>query len=521
MLWCSLVEIDLLLSVISIIIYGLLALKSKQVFLNDVYFFCRLIPLLFVIGHGVDSSLNGTLLENAHTFVSFDMLLALLLFVIMFSFKSFESVLLLLFAFIGQYYMLHSVDLLSFYIALEAQNFCFLVLCGLPTLTLTAPLLRKVVASGTGSRSAAAGFSNNSSFGKPHSGRSPVGFSVEASLKYFLLSAFSSGVLLFWFSILYLQTGNSSIYFLSIDDGYFGYNIYSYQILCAMMFKLGAAPLHLWVVQIYSNVKRQLLMYISTAPKLSLFGFWINSFHGVWTDYSLLLFSLFSLVLGSFGAYSQPGLRSLFAYSTVNEIGLMLSALEVAGFHNLMQHFGIYIISQLLLWNIEDKRLFSVLAVSLAGLPPLAGFFGKAWILWGLSAVAASTAPSAVGAGNSMHSIEFASDSHSVGLYVLLLIALFCSIISLVYYLRVLRLFYNVGPSRNTFISGSGASSYAGNGINNITRLVSYNNSRVIPTIRTIDIPGFVDFDSRVYLTSACAVALFIVPFFLIKPFVL
>jgi len=92
------------------------------------------------------------------------------------------------------------------------------------------------------------------------------------------------------------------------------------------------------------------------------------------------LFSAFSIALGAFGAYSQPALRSLFAFSTVNEIGLLLSALETAGFHSLYQHLGIYIVTQVLLWNLSDKRLFTILAVSLAGLPPLAGFFGKAWI---------------------------------------------------------------------------------------------------------------------------------------------
>ncbi len=58
-------------------------------------------------------------------------------------------------------------------------------------------------------------------------------------------------------------------------------SLHSFQILCAMMFKLGAAPLHLWVIQIYNGVKRNLLMYISTAPKLSLFGFWVGSFQTV------------------------------------------------------------------------------------------------------------------------------------------------------------------------------------------------------------------------------------------------
>ncbi len=151
-----------------IIIYGLLSLRSKQIHLSDVYFFCRLFPLLFVFGFYLDTVTTNNLTDVfsftqlLNVVPSIDMLLAILLFVIMYNFNSFESVLLLVFAFIGQYYMLHSMDLLTFYIALEAQNFCFLVLCGLPGVT-----------------------GRNSSF------------SVEASLKYFLLSAFSSGVILF------------------------------------------------------------------------------------------------------------------------------------------------------------------------------------------------------------------------------------------------------------------------------------------------------------------------------------
>jgi NADH:ubiquinone oxidoreductase subunit 2 (subunit N) len=52
-------------------------------------------------------------------------------------------------------------------------------------------------------------------------------------------------------------------------------------ILIALMFKLGAAPLHIWMIDIYSGVKRQLLMVLSTAPKLSLFGFWTSTWHSV------------------------------------------------------------------------------------------------------------------------------------------------------------------------------------------------------------------------------------------------
>ena len=435
MYWCSLVELDSLFSLILIIVYGLFSLRSVNSRLNDVYFFCRLLPILFVVGYYIETgvfnpSSSGFTISNL---ISIDILLALLVSVIMYSFNSFESVLLLLFAFIGQYFMLHSVDLLTFYIALEAQNFSFLVLCGLLC------------------------------------NRESSSFSVEATLKYFLLSAFSSGVILFWFSTIYLQTGLSVLNFSSCLDSY---SLQTFSILCAMMFKLGAAPLHLWMIQIYSGVKRSLLMYISTAPKLSLFGFWVSSFHSVWTDFSVILFAVFSIVLGSFGAYSQPALRTLFAYSTVNEIGLMLTALETAGFSSLFQHLGIYIVSQLLLWNITDKRLFSILAVSLAGLPPLAGFFGKAWIFW---------------------------HAGTTGLYSVLIIGLFCTAVSLVYYLRVLRLFYVSDYSSSAPI---------------LYRVVQYNQPR------HLNMYGITSVDSRVVLTSACVVLLVFLPLFVIKPFI-
>lgn len=492
MFWYSLIELDSLLSLILLIVYGLFSLRSVNIQLADVYYFSRLYPLLFVLGYHIDScASSGTL--------SIDLLLAVLVSVIMHSFNSLESVLLLQLAFIGSYYMLHSVDLLTFYISLEAQNFSFLVLCGL------------------------------------QSHKDSSSFSLEAALKYFLLSAFSSGVLLFWFSAIYLQAGSSELSFSDCLDGMAtkglsgenahvnildankldlesprtcGYtsvlveglpgqlvnlgvggsmvDLRSGMILTAMMFKLGAAPMHLWVVQIYSGVKRSLLMYISTAPKLSLFGFWVSSFHTVWTDFSVMLFALFSIVLGSFGAYSQPALRAVFAYSTVNEIGLMLMALETAGFTSLFQHLGIYVVSQILLWNLDDKRLFSMTAVSLAGLPPLAGFFGKAWIFWSTINAAGSNTDVPCGSVNS-------------NLYTVLVVALFCTGVSLVYYLRVLRLFWNNSQGTSSRVVQTGRS-----------RGVGLSTSTV-----------YVAQDSRVMLVSTCVVLLVFLPVFLIKPFVL
>ena len=552
------------------------SLNMVNLFLGDVYFFSRLWPVMLLLGYAIDFNLtsiagaaaqglplaaasvaaaeqgsaaalislhavhegvesNFNLLSNV-AFSSaiaypgnngIDILLIILTVVIMQSFKSFESVLLLLLAFVGQLFMLHSCDLVSFYICLEVQNFCFLVLCGLQPRVLKYNV--PVASSSSILREAALKVNTNKASGsRPLAG-------VEASIKYLLLSAFSSGVLLFWFSVLYLRTGITTLSWgpltstpfsvaeynsaltshlggvessaasggmpfessvaghgpalashLALQEGVDSFIDVMPQmlILLALMFKLGGAPLHLWMIDIYSGVKRQLLMYIATAPKLSLFGFWVSTWHSVWTDFTVLMFVAFSMIIGCFGAYSQPTLRSLFAYSTVNEIGLMLMAIETAGFHSLFQHLTIYIVTMLLLWNNSDKRLFAVLAISLAGLPPLAGFFGKAWIF--NSVAVGSLAGPYIG---------------------ILIISLFCTGLSLVYYLRVFRLFaMNSLTSYKNVIFPAGVDSNAG---------VSH--SMGIET-RTY---GSSALNLNIKLTSFCVIFLIFAPLFYIKPFVL
>jgi len=493
MFWTSITELSLSFGLILIILYGLFSLsvvdseQNKQVNsldrtsslhlvnlnLQDVYLFSQLWPFMILLGFWVDFPLfssGTTFIESLALSFAFpynngiDFLLIILTFIIMQSFKSFESVLLLLLAFVGQYFMLHSCDLLTFYISLEAQNFCFLVLCALQPRTFKPNMER-----GT----------------RPLAG-------VEASIKYLLLSAFSSGVLLYWFSLLYLRTGLSSLTWgplsISVNDVFQNDSVTDVipqmLILIALMFKLGAAPLHIWMIDIYSGVKRQLLMVLSTAPKLSLFGFWVSTWHSVWTDLTILVFVAMSMIIGCLGAYNQPSLRALFAYSTVNEIGLMLMAIETAGFHSLFQHLTIYIVTMLLLWNQSDKRLFTILAVSLAGLPPLAGFFGKAWIFNSVATTALS------------------------GPYLgVLVISLFCTGLSLVYYLRVFRLFtMNQYASNSNVIMPSGMDS-------TVSMSYSMNCNTRINTVYNVSVNS--------QLTSFCAIFLMFAPLFYLKPFVL
>ena len=387
MFWNSIVELDLCFGLLLLILFGLLSLRNGHVSLPHIRLLCQ-VWLITITPMEVQ-----------------DIALCALTVVLLFNFASFEALLFLLLGYVGQLYIMHSCNLVSFYVCLEAQTLCVVVLCGL----------------------LARGASTS--------------FSVEAALKFLLLSAMVSGMALFWFSAMYQRTGSLDMV-----------GQETFWILLVMLFKLGVAPMHMWSVDLYGSIPKALVLYLGTAPKLSLFTFWASSWHH---DFSVGVFILFSMLIGSIGAYGQPALRSLFAYSTVNEIGLMLLAIETAGFHTLYQHLGIYIITQLLLWNLTDKRLFALCAVSLAGLPPFAGFFGKAWIFW--------------------HAM-------SVQAFSLLAAALFCTVLSLVYYLRVIRLFWTAPV--HAAVSFAGA-------------------------------------PNQTTLTSACAVALAFAPVMLIKPFII
>ena len=416
MFWSATSELDLAIGLLMLIFFGLSSLRNGHVNLPHVRFLCQcwLIAL--------------TPLEVQ------DMALCVLTVVILQSFHSFEAMLFILLAYIGQLYMMHACNLVSFYVCLEAQTLCVVVLCGL-------------LARGSSTNYGAGSTSSTSGV-----------FSVEAALKFLLLSAMVSGMCLFWFSAMYMRTGSLDM----VGNE-------TFWILLVMLFKLGVAPVHMWSVDLYGAIPKPMLMYLSTAPKLSLFTFWASSWQ-MNSTYSVGIFILFSVFVGSIGAYSQPALRGLFAYSTINEIGLLLLAIETAGFHSLYQHLGIYIITQLLIWNLSDKRLFALAAVSLAGLPPLAGFFGKAWIFWS------------------------AMNAHLFGL---LVAALVCAMLSLLYYLRVLRLFWNASvhtPSIHVCPTGQ-------------SWVVMQN--------------AYYSVANQTSLTSACAIALVFLPIMLVKPFVI
>jgi NADH:ubiquinone oxidoreductase subunit 2 (subunit N) len=446
MLWCSIPEISFVISLIIVILYGLICLKSSvRLDLGDVYMLSRYVPLnlgISMVLENYDSVSSLPVLRLSGLDLStqgLDLILIGLTVVVLGSFKTLESIILVLVGYMGQALMLHSIDLLGFYVCLELQNFSFLVLCGLqPKLT-------------------------DSTIYKPSA--------IEVSIKYLLLSAFSSGILLYEISIVYLDTGETSLASLGLlsTSDHSGLLV-----LTSILFKLGVAPLHIWLVEIYSGINGNLLVYVSTGPKLSLIGLWTNTWHTAWSDVTLIFFVVLSMVLGSVGGYSQVTLRSLFAYSGVNEIGLLLMAVETGGFNSLYQHLTIYLVSTVLLWSGSDKRVILLLTVSLAGLPPLAGFFGKAWVF---GSVAISTVTG--------------------GYLGVLLVSLLTTVLSLIYYLRVVRLFAMIEDP--------------------ITEELGF--TKHVPDCGSVQ--SSISSNTSRSLTSYCIVFIIFIPLFYLKPFVL
>jgi len=326
-----------------------------------------------------------------------------------------EFLILICLCVIGQDLLLISVDLISLYVCLELQTFCLVVLCSI----------------------------NYKSI-----------FNVEAGIKYFLLSAFSSALLLAGTSLIYWATGLTNLTALNLLIQYEQSTFLTlgvWLVSLSLLWKLSAAPLHMWAADVYQGANSIVTLFISTLPKLAVLGFWIN----IWSTavYStsmhniLIFFSALSLIIGALAALGQVNIKRLMAYSSIAHMGFLLMPLcSVGGSSSaLIIHLLIYILTSLVVWglilwpfrrqgsHIENTAQYlwdyvvlakthplaawtwAIVMMSLAGLPPIAGFLGKLYIfLWSLS-------------------------YHQ---YMLIAIAIFSTLISSVYYLRLIRIMY-------------------------------------------------------------------------------
>jgi len=299
---------------------------------------------------------------------------------------SFEYVIILLLALQGLLLLTSSFDLISTYLAIELQSLAFYVL---------------------------AGYKKNSTF------------STESGLKYFILGSFSSGFLLFGFSFIYGFTGvtnfeDISNFFFAAKDNFLFLDISLIFILVALFFKLAVAPFHLWAPDIYEGAPSITTVFFAVLPKISLLVLLVRIFYigffDIISSYIEIFVNLaiFSVFVGTFGALKQRKVKSLIAYSSISHAGFLLLAFSTACFEGIQALFFyiiVYMITSVCIWGVfmslnlrkyssfkTSKHLsdftslsvvnpclaliFSVAFLSLAGIPPLVGFYAKAVVFF-------------------------------------------------------------------------------------------------------------------------------------------
>jgi NADH-quinone oxidoreductase subunit N len=300
--------------------------------------------------------------------------------------------------------------------------------------------------------------------------------STEAAMKYFVLGALASGFLLYGLSMMYGATGSLSIpqVFEVISTGLPNKSVLIFGVVfvvAGLAFKLGAAPFHMWVPDVYQGSPTAVTLLIAAAPKLAAFAITVRllveGMIGLAVDWQqmLIVMAIVSLLIGNLAAIAQTNLKRMLAYSTIAQMGFMLlglasgvvnsNTLSAANAYSSAMFYTVtYVMTTLgtfgmiLLLSrqgheaeeIKDlaglaKRspwyatMMAIFMFSLAGVPPTAGFYAKLAILQALV-------------------------STNVDGY--LLLALFAVVVSLIgafYYLRVIKVMFFDEPSDQSMLN--------------------------------------------------------------------
>ena len=252
------------------------------------------------------------------------------------------------------------------------------------------------------------------------------GLSSEAAIKYYVLGAMSSGILLFGISLIYGFTG--SINYFDIADQIRNINSTSVQYLgiifglifitASLCFKFGAAPFHIWVPDIYQGSLISTTILLSTLPKVAVFIVFLKLYfipfmalEYVWSDI-LIFIGIASIIIGSIFALTQENIKRLLAYSAISNIGFIILAMALVsndGLHASLYYTIVYSFTALASFGvvthitsnshgIEDISdlaglskthpyfaiLILITMLSSAGIPPLIGFHAKLMVIQAL-----------------------------------------------------------------------------------------------------------------------------------------
>jgi NADH-quinone oxidoreductase subunit N len=331
----------------------------------------------------------------------------------------FEFPILLLFASTGMLMMISANGLIALYVGLELQSLALYV---------TAAFKRDTVRS------------------------------AEAGLKYFVLGALASGMLLYGASLVYGFTGSTQFSQIAAAVQPSGENIgliFGLVFLMAgLAFKISAVPFHMWTPDVYEGAPTPVTAFFAAAPKLAAMALTIRvliaAFPAVTLEWRqiVVFLAIASMALGSFAAIGQRNIKRLMAYSSIGHMGYALVGLAAGtaeGVQGVIIYLAIYLAMTLgtfacILAMRRDGQMveeidqlsglsrtspmmalmLAILMFSLAGIPPLAGFFAKFYV--------------------------FLAAIHS-GLYVLAVIGVLLSVVGAYYYLRIVKIMYFDDPA--------------------------------------------------------------------------
>lgn len=427
-------EIFFSLAILFLLVYGVLLATSLSynypLISQNIYTFVLYILLLtglIVINNPVDYALifQKTFIQDdlsriAKLFVlgsAFTCLILSQSYIENSKINNYEYYLLFLFSIFGLNLLISSYDLISAYLAIEMQALSFYVL---------ASFQRRSV------------------------------FSTEAGLKYFILGAFSSGLLLYAFSLIYGITGTTNLINIKnfcLDPNFAGANIIKIALIfltAGFLFKIAAFPFHMWSPDVYEGSPTSTTIFFAVVPKLAVLSFFVRlyffSFSGfveVW-DKVLLFSAIASILYSAFVAIKQNSLKRLLAYSSIGHVGFLLLPLTtntLEGLQALFFYTLVYMIGSLPTWAVvlacmggkknsqnnisilaglpTSSPLLGILAAlaffSLAGIPPLVGFYSKIFVFFSVI------------------------NSH---MYLVAFVVLAASVISTYYYISVVKTIY-------------------------------------------------------------------------------
>jgi NADH-quinone oxidoreductase subunit N len=275
--------------------------------------------------------------------------------------------------------------------------------------------------------------------------------STEAGLKYFVLGALSSGMLLYGASLVYGFTGTVSFAGIAAAarTGSLGIIFGIVFVLAGLCFKVSAVPFHMWTPDVYEGAPTPVTAFFASAPKVAAMAVFVRvamtAFPGITHEWQqiVVFVSIASMALGSFAAIGQKNIKRLMAYSSIGHMGFALVGLAAGtaeGAQGVLVYLAIYVAMTLgsfaiilamkrngqAVEQISDFAglsrtnpllafFFAMFLFSLAGVPPLAGFFGKFYVF-----VAAIKA----------------------GLFTLAVIGVLCSVVGAFYYLTIIKVMY-------------------------------------------------------------------------------